>query len=149
MPSMVGGTLISFLCPLFVAGLGSDLPECPYLEGLMMRDAISYTSLCECIIVGGGADVHESLHTRSHAHSPLLVRRHWPSRPFISEPYFQASWLHAPSVVGLLDDPGQVSSPFIASFSHLQNAGYYSLLHPVGAYKTVLFRLTLYPPPQS
>lgn len=89
----------SFLWPLFVAGLGSDLPECPDLEGLMMRDAISYVRLCECIIVGGGADVHESLHTRSHAHSPLLVRRHWPSRPFISEPYFQASWLHAPCLL--------------------------------------------------
>lgn len=36
--SMVSGMLISFFSPLFVASLGSDLPECPDLEDMMMRD---------------------------------------------------------------------------------------------------------------
>lgn len=38
--SMVGGVLTSFFSHLCVASLGSDLPECPDLEGMMMRDAI-------------------------------------------------------------------------------------------------------------
>lgn len=39
-PTIVVGMLISSLSRLFVASLGSDLPECPDLEGPMMSDAI-------------------------------------------------------------------------------------------------------------
>lgn len=37
--SIVSDRLISFFSPLFVSSLGSDLPECPDLEDMMMRDS--------------------------------------------------------------------------------------------------------------
>lgn len=59
-----------------------------------------------------------------------------------------AGWLRALCLLLAcwLGDPGKrppPPAPFMASFFHLQNAGTYCLQCPVGAYKTVLFRLLL------
>lgn len=90
--------------------------------------------------------MHEIPHTPSHACSPLLLWRDTGRAVHSSLSLVSrlAGCMPA-SAVGLLDDPGQVSSPFIALFFHLQNAGSYCLLHPVGAYKTALFSLALAP----
>lgn len=71
----------------------------------------------------------------SQAPSLPLPQRPRPGRPFISEPRLQACWLRALSLLlGCWPgDPGPASSPFMASFFHLQNAGSYCLRHPVGA----------------
>lgn len=83
--------------------------------------------------------MHETPHTPSHACRPLLLWRDT-GRAVHSSPGLvsRLAGCMPASAVGSLDDPGQVSSPFIALFFHLQNAGSYCLLHPVGAYKTAL-----------
>ena len=89
--------------------------------------------------------MHES-YTQSHAHLPLLVRGHT-GQAIHSSLNLVSRLAGCMPVRSWLADPVQMSSPSIASCFHVQNAGSNCLLHPVGAYKTILFRLTFMPTP--
>ena len=85
-------------------------------------------------------------HTHGHMHARPSLFGDTLARPSIHLRASSPGWLAAClCALGLLGDPEQAPSPSIDSFFHLQNAGNSCRLHPVGAYKTVLFWPTLMP----